>query len=452
YDLGHEDLPDTIDGVTGFTPPGQDGGFGVWDVDGHSHGTHVAGTIGAIGSNNIGVVGVNPDPTKFKFHISKGLSDNGSGSYAGIIDCIEDCVAKGAKVISMSLGGSGSSSLMESACEAAYDDGVLVIAAAGNSGSTDYLYPASYPVVMSVASVAYGGGPESDTYGELSYFSTRNDQVEIAGPGSSVYSTVPNDGYGTKSGTSMATPHVSGVAAWLISLFPNCNANQIRNAMLNSVREPPRDADGWDKLYGHGIVDAGAAYSLLSSAGCVGAGGLSPSDAGEAPREMGQGGTYQKDIGCTADHHCYIGASFGPRFCNIDLSPNRCAPGTAPPPSPTASPHSLDTAPMTAHNAVSLVETSLSADAVVLHGNSEPSKVAQPKELKPPLVPTTFVCDCLTNSVTEKPTNIPTKNPTPPPTSPPTSQCLQRNQKCGRDIPGTCCNGTCRGKDGGSCN
>jgi len=317
YDLGHEDLPDTIDGVTGFTPSNGGGSFGVWDVDGGGHGTHVAGTIGAIGSNGVGVVGVNPDPSKFKFRIGKGLGDSGSGSYSGIIECIEDCVSSGADVISMSLGGSGSTNLMESACEAAYDDGVLVVAAAGNSGSTDYLYPASYPVVMSVASVAEGGGPESDTYGELSSFSTRNDQVEIAGPGSDVVSTTPNDNYDSYSGTSMATPHVSAVAAWLISLFPNCEANQIRNAMINSSQEPPRAADGWDKLYGHGIIDAGAAYSLLSSANCVGAGGLSSSEVGKTQSQMAQGGAYQRDIGCTVDAHCYIGSdpNFGTRYC-----------------------------------------------------------------------------------------------------------------------------------------
>mmetsp|Transcript_14428 Transcript_14428/g.31623 ORF Transcript_14428/g.31623 Transcript_14428/m.31623 type:complete len:665 (+) Transcript_14428:110-2104(+) len=318
YDRGHDDLPDTSDGLTGFTPPGQGGSFGVWDDDGSSHGTHVAGTIGAIGSNNIGVVGVNPDPSKFNFHIGKGLGDNGSGSYSGIIDCIEDCVANGADVISMSLGGSGSTNLMESACEAAYDDGVLVIAAAGNDGpSESYLYPASYPVVMSVASVQRGSGPDTNSFGRASSFTQPNDQVEIAGPGSSVYSTVPNDGYGTKSGTSMATPHVSGIAAWLISLFPKCKANQIRNAMLNSVREPPRAADGWDKLYGHGIIDAGAAYSLLSSANCVGAGGLSSSEVGKTQSQMAQGGAYQRDIGCTVDAHCYIGSdpNFGTRYC-----------------------------------------------------------------------------------------------------------------------------------------
>ncbi|EJK76590.1 hypothetical protein THAOC_01637, partial [Thalassiosira oceanica] len=115
----------------------------------------------------------------------------------------------------------------------------------------------------------------------------------------------------------MATPHVSAVAAWLISLFPNCEANQIRNAMINSSQEPPRAADGWDKLYGHGIIDAGAAYSLLSSANCVGAGGLSSSEVGKTQSQMAQGGAYQRDIGCTVDAHCYIGSdpNFGTRYC-----------------------------------------------------------------------------------------------------------------------------------------
>jgi len=180
YDLGHEDLPKASDGVTGFTPGGSDG---VWNVDGNDHGTHVAGTIGAIGGNNMGVVGVMPDKSKFTFHIGKGLGDGGSGSYGGIVDCINDCVDNGADVISMSLGGSGSSSLMQGACDAAYDADVLVIAAAGNDGREVYGYPSSYTSVMSVASVTRGSGPGSNNYGPLSSFSTRNDQLEIAGPG-----------------------------------------------------------------------------------------------------------------------------------------------------------------------------------------------------------------------------------------------------------------------------
>ena len=140
---------------------------------------------------------------------------------------------------------------------------------------------------------------------------------------SGVYSTTPGNNYGSKSGTSMATPHVAAVAAWLISYFPNCAKHQIRNAMLNAVREPPRSDDGWDKLYGHGIVDAGAAYSLLSSAGCVGAGGLSPSDMDLNPSAMSPGGEFQRDIGCTIDAHCYTGPTTDAtdvRSCDTDTN------------------------------------------------------------------------------------------------------------------------------------
>ena len=93
-----------------------------------------------------------------------------------------------------------------------------------------------------------------------------------------VYSTVPG-GYGSKSGTSMACPHVAGVAALLVSHFPECTNNQIRNAMIGSTREPPtgdsRNSPGWDKYYGWGIVNAGKAYELLSQ-GCEIAGGAYP--------------------------------------------------------------------------------------------------------------------------------------------------------------------------------
>ena len=99
YGLGHEDLPNDSDhGVAGTTP---DTTYGTWDLDVNSHGTHCAGTIGAIGGNDVGVTSVNPDPTKFSFFIGKGLSDSGSGSNSVILAAIEDCVANaaGAKVV-----------------------------------------------------------------------------------------------------------------------------------------------------------------------------------------------------------------------------------------------------------------------------------------------------------------------------------------------------------------
>ena len=147
---------------------------------------------------------------------------------------VNDCVANGARVISMSLGSTYYSETADNTYQEAYDQGVLIVAAAGNSGSDQSHYPSGYKSVMSVASVTEGSGAGTDTYGKLSSFSTRNDQTEIAGPGSSVKSTIPRDkgSYGFKSGTSMACPHVAGVAALLISLFPTCTNNQIRNAMI----------------------------------------------------------------------------------------------------------------------------------------------------------------------------------------------------------------------------
>mmetsp|Transcript_27329 Transcript_27329/g.41071 ORF Transcript_27329/g.41071 Transcript_27329/m.41071 type:complete len:395 (+) Transcript_27329:103-1287(+) len=125
YDLGHVDLP--TDGVQGYNQYNQ-----LWSNDGNSHGTHCAGTIGAIGGNDIGVTSVNPDPSKFTFYIGKGLSDSGSGSNAGVMAAVQACVEAGAKVISMSLGGGGYSATSNAAYEDYYDANVLIVAAAGN--------------------------------------------------------------------------------------------------------------------------------------------------------------------------------------------------------------------------------------------------------------------------------------------------------------------------------
>ena len=123
YDDGHDDLPSsTAHGVDGFTPSGSTYSGQVWSVDGHGHGTHCAGTIGAIGENDIGVTSVNPDPSKFKFYIGKGLSDSGSGTGAGVMDSVQACVDAGAKVISMSLGGGGFSPTSNAQYQEHYDD------------------------------------------------------------------------------------------------------------------------------------------------------------------------------------------------------------------------------------------------------------------------------------------------------------------------------------------
>jgi len=329
YDLGHLDLPNEQEhNVTGWHKVNSDGStpFGKWDVDGHGHGTHCAGTIGAIGTNTIGVTSVNPDPSKFQFIIGKGLSDSGSGSNANVMEAVTECVNAGAKVVSMSLGGTGSSTITDAFYKDQYDKGVLIIAAAGNSASDSWGYPAGYESVMSVGSVMESAS--------LSYFSTRNVQVEITGPGHSVKSTHKNGGYKTMSGTSMACPHVAGVAALLWTHFPECTNNQIRNAMIRSADEPPtsdsRNTPGWDKYYGWGLVNAGNAYELLSK-GCDVAGGLADPPEGKELHDLALGGKFQKNVGCTLDEHCdQSNPCLGEFVCNAGTGTCEQVAGTAP--------------------------------------------------------------------------------------------------------------------------
>jgi len=271
YGEGHPDLPTSSEhGVDGFSPYG---GSELWDRDVDAHGTHCAGTIGAIGGNGIGVDSVNPDPNSFTFYIGKGLTDAGTGSTFRILQAVDKCVEKGAKIISMSLGCSGNQCFSQTEAEAyeeLYDEGILIIAAAGNDGNNQKSYPASYPAVMSVGAV----NSQRNHWSSSQY----NDQVEISAPGVSVLSTVTsnngsNFGYASYSGTSMATPHVAGVAALVWSHFPQCSNNQIRNVLLKTAQA--RGPAGCDIEYGYGIVQAKAAYDLLSAEGCD-AGGNDP--------------------------------------------------------------------------------------------------------------------------------------------------------------------------------
>jgi len=267
YDnTGQEDNPAA---VGGFSPYG---GTEYWYADGHGHGTHCAGTIGAIGNNDKGVIGVVGDPTIDPFFIGKGLTNSGSGSGAGVMESVEECVKAGAKVISMSLGGGGYSSTSNAQYKQHYEvDNVLIIAAAGNGGSSSKSYPASYPAVMSVAAV--------DSNKNKAGFSQYNDQVEIAAPGVGVKSTLPGNQYASWSGTSMATPHVAGVAALVWSHFPECSAQDIRFAIDFSAQDV--GDDGCDINYGYGIVDALGAYNHIKENGCSPIGTLpTPTDGG----------------------------------------------------------------------------------------------------------------------------------------------------------------------------
>ncbi len=248
YDINHPDLQSSRSIVTGHSQVGSS-----WTKDGHGHGTHVAGTIAALGGNNQGVVGVNRNG-ELKLHIVKIFGDDGTSTRTSdLIRAVENCAAAGATVVNMSLGSDFYSQAKNDAMARIFNQGVLLVAAAGNNGSSSKSYPASYPSVMSVAAV--------DSSNRKAEFSQYNDQVDIAAPGVGVLSTLPGGRYARYSGTSMASPHVAGVAALVWSHFPNKTAKQIRQALESTAKD--LGSRGRDDKYGHGLVRADLAYNHL---------------------------------------------------------------------------------------------------------------------------------------------------------------------------------------------
>jgi subtilisin len=218
----------------------------AWSDD-HDHGTHVAGIADAE-DNGEGVVGVSTEAT---LHAVKVLDCNGCGSFSDVATGIKQVADEGWDVGNMSLGGSKSDTV-EDAVEYAYGKGVLLVAAAGNDGPcTDCVsYPAAEPEVIAVSATN-----KDDC---LASFSSQGPEVELAGPGKDVYSTVI-DGYDTFSGTSMASPHVAGAGGLLMA---NGASNTDARDQLNSTAE---DVGLSDNEQGNGLVDAAAALGLDSS-------------------------------------------------------------------------------------------------------------------------------------------------------------------------------------------
>lgn len=196
--VGHEDMQG-VNVVGGYTDIS-----GGWATDGFGHGTHVAGTITAM-NNNLGVVGVLPGTANL--YIVRVFGDDGAWAYSSsLVDAADHCVSAGAKIISMSLGGGRKSKLEERAFDSYYAQGVLPIAAAGNDGTTDYSYPASYDSVVSVAAI--------DSAMTVADFSQKNNQVELAAPGVGVLSTLPyvDENYVSAGGVDYVANHIEYAA------------------------------------------------------------------------------------------------------------------------------------------------------------------------------------------------------------------------------------------------
>ena len=312
YDGAHEDLrPYTASNIAGNDNDGNGNDTGDWFNDGYGHGTHVAGTIAGIGGNGIGVVGVNPSDL-LNLHIVKVFTDAGTWGYGSdMVAAIDQCVAAGSDVVSMSLGGTFSSTTENNAFQNAYDNGVLFIAASGNDGTVsgnDVLsYPASYDSVVSVGAL--------DSSKQIASFSQKNAPVELSAPGVAVLSTLPGNTYASWDGTSMATPHVSGVAALVWSHFPACTNAQIRNALNDSSED--LGSAGRDQSYGYGLVQAKAAYDYLTTFGCAGDTGGGGGGTGELTN-----GVAETNIsgGAGEELHYYIDVPAGATDLSIAMS------------------------------------------------------------------------------------------------------------------------------------
>jgi subtilisin family serine protease len=278
-DLDHPDLTGKL-----WTTEGEVAGNGVdddengyaddiygWDFvngdgdpdDDHGHGSHVAGIAAAHTNNGVGVAGVAWDS---RIMVLKVLNQVGEGRWDDVIEAMAYAADNGASVLNLSLGQEPGSpgdpygppvEAIQDAVLYARSRGCLLVAAAGNneySQPAPVMYPAASPGVLGVAATSYGDVPWPS--------SNRGPEVDVAAPGVGIFSTGRSGSYYSSSGTSMATPHVSGLAALLWSLDPTLTADEVTGAITSTARDV--HTVGWDERTGWGRIDAQAAILDLA--------------------------------------------------------------------------------------------------------------------------------------------------------------------------------------------
>ena len=222
-------------------------------TDDHGHGTHVAGIAAAAINNERGSSGVCGNCGILPIKV---LDENNVGTWSGVSAGLIYAVGNGADIIVLSLGGNVGSQTMEAAIEYATEQGVLVIAAAGNAASDADFYPAAYPEVLGV-----GATQQKDVKWPLSNF---GNFISVVAPGNAIYGTYYDldnayGGYTFLSGTSMAAPHVAGLAGLLLSQDPTRSMEDITRLITTTVVD--LGDPGWDPLFGHGRIDPVAALA-----------------------------------------------------------------------------------------------------------------------------------------------------------------------------------------------
>lgn len=241
-DTNHPDLKDNIKG--GASTVGYTSSYN----DDNGHGTHVAGIVGAL-NNTIGVVGVGP---QIDLYAVKVLDKRGSGYLSDVIEGLDWAVQNGMQVVNMSLGTSSDVQSFHDAVVKVNEAGIVQVAAAGNNGGA-VGFPAAYPEVIAVSA--------TDQTNMIASWSSRGPEVDLAAPGVNIYSTYKGSTYQTLSGTSMASPHVAGAAALVLSQVAKCDLNlddicspvEVQQRLEATADE--LGAAGKDILYGSGLVN-----------------------------------------------------------------------------------------------------------------------------------------------------------------------------------------------------
>jgi thermitase len=213
--------------------------------DDHGHGTHVAAIAAASTNNGEGVAGVNWGANILPVKV---LNSSATGTYANVAAGIVWATDNGAQVINLSLGGPAPSFVLNDAVNYAYQRGVILVASTGNAGAPSVLYPAAYDPVIAVGA--------TDSGNNLAGFSNYGPEVDVVAPGVNIYSAFPGGGYGYRSGTSMAAPHVSGLAALLWGI-PGNGPTRIRALIEASTLD--LGSPGWDVFFGSGLIQMDAA-------------------------------------------------------------------------------------------------------------------------------------------------------------------------------------------------
>lgn len=247
-DYNHEDLGNYISG--GYDWVNDDAN--PWDDEGH--GTHCAGIAAATMDNSTGVAGI----AQVNLIAEKVLDRDGEGTASDVASGIQHAADLGADIISLSLGQSYQSLAVQNACDYAWDQGCVIVAAAGNDNERGILYPAAYYTVISVGAI----DQDSQRCSYSSWGSNWGSQMELVAPGRQVLSTTPGNNYSKWDGTSMATPHVAGAAALVWSRNPELTNQEVRDLLIQTADD--LGAAGWDEYYGYGAVDAEeAVYTAL---------------------------------------------------------------------------------------------------------------------------------------------------------------------------------------------